>query len=160
MDSKSLNDASVTAGESATTAFISRQVNRGHTPRRGGDGGPIVISRFNSVIDSGMGDHAIQFLAGAGADALVLHSGGLDQVSGFDPDTDVLDLRSLLSEANVNLNGGVAALSGYLTVDDQGSDTLIRFDSTGHGGGSTIAVLQGLGTATVTGLTFDCVRSR
>jgi hypothetical protein len=39
----------------------------------------------------------------------------------------------------------MAALSRYLTVTDQGSDALISFDPAGHGGGTTIADLQGLG---------------
>ena len=80
-----------------------------------------------------------------------MHAGGVDQVSGFDPSSDVLDLRSLLSEANVNLNGSITGLSNYLTVTDQGPNALLSFDPTGHGGGSTIAVLLGLGS-TVTGL--------
>jgi len=72
-------------------------------------------------------------------------------MSGFDPGADVLDLRSMLSVANVQLNGSFAALSNYLTVTDQGSDAVISFDPTGHGGGNPIAVLQCLGNV-VTGL--------
>lgn len=34
----------------------------------------------------------------------------------------------------------------YLTVVDQGADALLRFDPAGHGGGSTVVVLQGLGS--------------
>jgi hypothetical protein len=90
-------------------------------------------------------------MAGASDDTLVLHSGGVDRVSGFDPSTDVLDVGSLLSEANVDLSGGITALVNYLGVTDQGANAVLSFDPTGHGGGSTIAVLAGLGN-TVTGL--------
>jgi hypothetical protein len=75
---------------------------------------------------------------------MVPHNGGTDQIAGFDPATDVLDLRSLLSEANVNLNGDVPALSHYLSIAGQGANVCVNFDPTGQGAGSTIAVLQGL----------------
>jgi hypothetical protein len=111
----------------------------------------ITISGSHQLIDPGMGSFTIQFLAGANADTLVLHKGGVDQVSAFDPGTDVLDLRSLLTGTVLDLTGNVAALGKYLTVADQGSDAVLRFDPTGQGGGSTVAVLQGLGS-TVTNL--------
>jgi hypothetical protein len=93
----------------------------------------------------------ITLLAGTSADTLVLHAGGLDKVSGFDPATDVLDLRSLLTETNVGLNGGIATLGNYLSITDQGTNALLNFDPTGHGGGSTLATLLSLRVA-VTGL--------
>jgi plastocyanin len=136
VDGTTLNDASVTAGMNATTTYIS---------------GLVTITQSNLNIDPGAGNYTIQFLSGTSADTLVLHTGGVDQVYGFDPSTDVLDLRSLLSGAGVNLNGSMAALSGYLTIADQGTDALVSFDPTGHGGGSTIAVLHGFGS-TITGL--------
>jgi hypothetical protein len=114
----------------------------------------ITVSTSEQLIDPGAGNHTIQFLAGTAGDTLVLRGNGVDQISGFDPTTDVLDLRSLLSGTNAGLAGAVAALSNYLSVLDQGGDALLRFDPTGgagQGGGSTVAVLQGLGN-TVTGL--------
>ena len=159
VDGTSLNDASVTAGENATAAFISgaKSANGGalaltaDTPAPGAANDLITISASNSVVDPGLGNYAIQFLAGSSSDTLVPHSGGVYLVSGFDPSTDVLDLRSLLSEANVNPGGGVASLNNYLTVTDQGSNALIGFDPTGHGGGNSFIVLQGPG-AVVTNL--------
>lgn len=71
--------------------------------------------------------------------------GGEDQVSGFDPGMDVLDFSAVLSEAKIDLTGGIAALGNYVTIVDQGANALVNFDPTGHGGGSTVAVLQGLG---------------
>jgi hypothetical protein len=147
----SLNDTSVTAGETVTTNYISGAKTGSSMPlTMSGDtasvstsNAPITISVSNTVIDPSGGNNTIRFLAGASADTVVLHSGGTDQISGFDPTTDVLDLRSLLSEANVNLNGDLAALGNYLTITDQGSDALLGFDPTGHGGGSTVAVLLG-----------------
>ena len=133
VDGTALNDTSVTAGMNATAAYIS--------------GNTIAISQSNISTDPGVGNHTIQFLAGASADTLVLHTGGVDQVTGFNLGTDVLDLRSVLSETGVNLNGSFAALSTYLTVTDQGSDALLSFNPTGSGGGYGVAVLHGLGSS-------------
>jgi phospholipase/lecithinase/hemolysin len=105
----------------------------------------ITVSSSAQLIDPGTGSFTIQFQAGASAETLVLHTGGVDQVSGFDPGTNTLNVAALLSESNVNLNGDIAGLGGYLTVADQGGNALVRFDPTGHGGGATVAVLQGLG---------------
>ena len=156
VDGVSLGDGSVTNAENATTAFINGN-KAGAVAANGAGaslpaaGGPITISASYGVTDPGAGNASIQFLAGTSRDTLVLHAGSVDQVSGFDPGTDVLDVRSLLSEAGVNLNGDIAALSNYLTVTDVGSDALLNFDPSGQGGGGTAVVLQGLGGA-VTGL--------
>jgi hypothetical protein len=75
----------------------------------------------------------------------------VDQVYGFNPGTDVLDFSSLLSAANIDLNGNLAALGSYVTIADQSTNALVNFDPTGQGGGSPVAMLQGLGN-TVTGL--------
>ena len=150
----------MTIGISATTAYING--NGGESiaaatsamsasGTASADPSVIVIRGSDLVTDPGAGDRTIQFLSGTSADTLVPHTNSLDQVSGFDPAKDVLDLRSMLSEANVDLTGDLPALSNYLTVVDQGSNALLNCDPTGHGGGSTVAVLQGLG-ATVTGL--------
>jgi T5SS/PEP-CTERM-associated repeat protein len=116
----------------------------------------ITVTSSDQLIDPGAGSFSIQFQVGATGDSLMLHNGGVDQVSGFDPSTDSLDVRGLLAGTGLALTGDVASLSGFLNVADQGGDALIRFDPTGQGGGSTVAVLQGLGAqglgASVTGL--------
>jgi autotransporter passenger strand-loop-strand repeat protein len=111
----------------------------------------INVTRSDQLIDPGTGSFTIQFFAGTSADTIMLDPGGVDQVSGFDPGTDVLDLSSLFSGADLSLTGGASAFSNYLTVVDQGTNALLRFDPTGQGAGSTVAVLQGLGSS-VTGL--------
>ena len=121
------------------------------------DPNTITITSSNQLIDPGMGDYTINFLGSARADSLVLHPGGVDQVSGFDPDTDILDLRSLVTGTGLKLTTDVSALSNYLTVVDQGADAFLQFDPTGQGGGSTVAVLHGLG-ATIASL--DTMLSR
>jgi hypothetical protein len=163
VDGTSLNDASVTGGINATTTYISGATAGHQTAAISAAAGlassttglvesnVITITEPGQLVDPGAGSHTIQFLAGANADTLVLHSGGVDQVSGFDPGTDVLDLRSLLAEADINLNGDVAALGNYLTIGDQGADALVRFDPNGQGGGTTVVVLRGSGDV-VTGL--------
>jgi hypothetical protein len=80
----------------------------------------VTISDSDQVIDPGVENHTIQFLTGSSAGALVLHANSVDQVLGFDPMTDILDAGALLSGANVNLNGDIAALRNYLTIVDQG----------------------------------------
>jgi hypothetical protein len=168
VDATSLNGASVTAGMAATTASLSDTSISASTavttsavtgsttspasPATGSvDVNVITIAGSNQLINPGAGSYTIQFLAGASADTLVLGTGGVDQLSGFNSGTDVLDFSSLLGAADVNLNGNFAALGNYVTIADQGADALVRFDPTGHGSGSTVAVLQGLGS-TVTGL--------
>jgi hypothetical protein len=148
VDGVSLNDASVTAGMGATTAFL---LANGHAAASA-TFDPITISLSNSVIDPGPGGHTISFLEGASADTLVLHANGEDLISGFDPGSDVLDLSSLLSEANVSLNGDIAALNNYVAISNVGADALVGFDPTGHGGGTTVAVLQGLGNSSLDAL--------
>jgi hypothetical protein len=145
VDGIALNDASVTAGESATTSFISGFVTSTQTASLAADPNVITVSGSDQLIDPGTGNHTIQFLAGTSGDGLVLHAGSMDQVSGFNPGADVLDVRSMLSAANIDLNGDVAALGNYLTVANQGSDALVSFDPAGHGAGSAVALLQGLG---------------
>ena len=111
----------------------------------------VAITGSDVLTDPGTGNYTVQFLPGVSGDALMLHTGGLDQVSGFNPGTDVLDFSALLSAAGISLNGDIAALGNYVTIVDQGANALVDFSPTGHGAGSTVAVLQGLGT-TVTGL--------
>jgi uncharacterized repeat protein (TIGR03803 family) len=156
VDGTSLNDTSVNAGMNVTTGYLASSASS-RTASLAASAAPassatatvdpnvIAITGSGWVVDPGAGNFTIQFLAGASADTLVLHAFGVDQVSGFDPGTDVLDVRSLLREANVDPHGDFAALSNYLTVRDQGADALLRFDPFGQGGGSTVAVLQGLG---------------
>jgi hypothetical protein len=111
----------------------------------------ITVTGSDQLIDPGTGNFSIQFQPGAVGDTLVVHGGGVDQVSGFDPGTDMLDVGSLLAGSGLALTGDIASLSGYLTVADQAGDALVRFDPAGQGKGGTVAVLRGLGSS-VTGL--------
>jgi hypothetical protein len=106
----------------------------------------ITVTNSNQLIDPGPGGHTIQFLTGSRSDAVVLHANGADQISGFDPTTDVLDLSSLLTGTGLHLTDNLSVPRNDLTVVDQGTNALLRFDPTGHGGGATVAVLQGLGS--------------
>jgi hypothetical protein len=152
VDGAALNDASVTAGMAATSAFLaspsaSKTSTVAASSVTSGDPTVITVSGSDQLIDPGAGGHTIQFLPGTSGDALVLRADSMDQVSGFSPGTDVLDVGALLATANVNLNGDLAGLANYLTVVDQGADAVLNFDPSGHGGGSAIAVLQGLGSS-------------
>jgi hypothetical protein len=52
----------------------------------------------------------------------------------------------LLAGTGIALTG---ALSGYLTIVDQSGAAVLNFDPTGHGGGSAVAVLHGLGGSVI-----------
>jgi len=143
-------NGSVSYGPELTTEFPATSfvvaTNSDAQAAAADDPNVVTVIGSNQTIDPGMGSHSIQFLSGATNDAIVLHTGGVDQVSGFDGSTDIMDFSALLSEANVNLNGDLTALGKYVTIADQGANALVNFDPTGHGGGSTVAVLQGLGS--------------
>jgi hypothetical protein len=149
VDSTSLNDASVTAGMNATTVYITGAATGHQTAAslQPGDPDVITITGSGQLVDPGAGNHTIEFMTGVGADTLALHMGGVDLISGFDPSIDVLDLRTLLNEANVDLDGNTAVLGNFLAVVDQGADALVNFDPAGHSGGGTVAVLLGVGNA-------------
>ncbi len=157
VDGASLNDSTVTTAENATTTYITGAANSQqaaptaqsvlNSAASAEAANPAIITVAGSaqMIDPGSGSHTIQFLASAGGDSLVLHMGGVDQVSGFDPGSDVLDLGALAREANVDLNADFANLGHYLTVANQAGDALLRFDPSGQGGGVVVADLHGLG---------------
>jgi hypothetical protein len=118
---------------------------------RTADPNVITVTDSNQLVDPGVGSYNIQFLSGTGADTLMVRPGGTDQLTGFNVASDVLDLRPLLAGTGLDLIGDISAMAGYLSVVDQGTDALLRFDPTGMGGGNTVVRLQGLGS-TVTSL--------
>jgi autotransporter passenger strand-loop-strand repeat protein/T5SS/PEP-CTERM-associated repeat protein len=111
----------------------------------------ITISGSGQLIDPGKGSHTIQFASGAADDTLVLHLGGSDQITGFDPAAgDVLNLTSLLSEAGVSLGSDLSHLANYVSVADVNGSAEVLFDPSGHGGGSQVALLEnGAGLVTL-----------
>ncbi len=149
VDGTALNDASVTAGEAATTAYISGAataiVATASTLSASSASDQITISASNSVTDPGAGSFMIQFATGVSDDTLVLHSGGTDQITGFNPAAgDVLDLRSLLAGAQLTAQDVLSNLGSYFTIADQGADAVLLFDPLGQGNFSAVAVLKGL----------------
>jgi plastocyanin len=147
VDGASLNDASVTAAINATATYLAASTQGVGGIGTGSPGfidpNVITVTGQDQLIDPGPGNHTIRFLPNASGDTIVPHADGVDQVSGFDPGTDFLDLRSLLVAANINPN--TAVLGDYLTVTQQATDALIQFDPTGLGRGAPVAVLWGLG---------------
>jgi hypothetical protein len=102
----------------------------------------ITFNGSGQSIDPGDGDHTIQFISGDVNDTLVLHLGGSDQILGFNPDAgDMLDLRALLSAANVSIGDDVSQLGKYLSVVATEGSAQVWFDPAGQGGGSQIASL-------------------
>jgi hypothetical protein len=161
VDGTSLNDSSVTAAETLTTAYVSAAGTAASSALTassdadwvGSPNPPVNVSTSNIVVDPGAGDNTIQFIAGAGGDTVMLHSGGTDQIGGFNlAGGDALNLSDLFAEAHLNVQDVLPNLNSYLTVVDQGTNASVLFDPLGHGGGTTVAVLQNLGSA-VTALT-------
>ncbi len=87
----------------------------------------------------------MQFLPGMDLRTTLLSPGITDSVDGFSNTADVLDFTALVSAAGLTTNASTHALVGYVTVVDQGQNAFVQFDPTGHAGGTTVAVLQGLG---------------
>jgi hypothetical protein len=64
----------------------------------------------------------------------------MDTVSGFKLGSgDVLDLRQVLAESQINLGGDFSQLGNYVAVTDSGSDATLSFN------GAALAVLHGVG---------------
>ncbi len=93
---------------------------------------------YGSSVDPGAGDYAIRFLAGTANETVVLHQGGVNTITGFDAGAgDRLSVRALIAEANID----PARLHSYLSVEPDNGAVSVRFDPSGHGGGSVVAVL-------------------
>ena len=100
------------------------------------------VSASGETIDPGPGNATIQFLSGAAYDTVMLNPGSLDHLIGFAAASDTLDFTALVREAGVT--PGIGSLLGAVTIATQGADALVKFDPSGHGAGSTVAVLQDL----------------
>ncbi|MBV9248851.1 MAG: collagen-like protein [Acetobacteraceae bacterium] len=108
----------------------------------------IQISGSNIMVDAGAGTNNIFILAG-GSDSFVLHATGTDVISGFSiASKDVLDMRSLLSEAKLSLGTDVSSLAAYVHVTNVNGTASVTFDPTAtwNTAGSTIAVLKDVGS--------------
>ncbi len=152
VDGTSLNDASVTAGMNATSAYIAGSIKTATTALAASINSPVTVSLSNAAIDPGTGDHTIQFMPGAAADSVVLHAGGTDDIDGFNLSAgDQLDLRVLLATAAPTLQDTAPNLASMLSVVDQGADAVLLYNPLGQSGGSPVAILRNLGNV-VTGL--------
>ena len=104
------------------------------------------------VVDAGAGTNSI-FILDGGNHSFVLDANGTDLISGFSANKDTLDLRVLLSAANLSLDGDMARLGAYVHVSNTNGRASVAFDPTGAWAnpGSTIAVLENVGN-TVTSI--------
>jgi len=138
-------NGTVTYGPELTQEFPSNTASQlGTDSLSAADPNVISAAGPDQLVDPGTGSYTIQFLSGASGNTLVLHPGGVDQVYGFDPGTDVLDLRSVLARSNIGLSGEAAFLGGTVGIEAQGSDVVVTFDPTALGNGATIAVIHGI----------------
>lgn len=109
-------------------------------------GSVLMITDPTQTIALGAGDFDLQFLSGATNETVALQAGSMDQIDGFSiASGDVLDLRSLLSNVGLSASTFTTDPAAYLSVTDQSGNAVLAFDPTGHGAGSTIAILDSLG---------------
>ncbi len=64
-------------------------------------------------------------------DSIVLQPGSVDQLTGFDPSTAVLDLRQALAESHLTLGGDYDKLGAYVQVSGSGNDATLSFNPLG-----------------------------
>jgi hypothetical protein len=108
----------------------------------------IAISGSGFTVQFGAGYDKLQFLSGSSDETVVLHAGGTDEITGFNPGAgDVLDLRTLIAQSHLDLATVSANIAAYATVSDQGTSADLLFDPSGQGGGTVVAILDNLGSA-------------
>ncbi len=116
----------------------------------GGGGSGIIVPLTASVI----GSASMQFIApaatvnaAAGNQTLLLPGigAGVETVTGFAfGNGEVLDLRNAMLGSM--WNGDPTTIGNFVTTTQSGGNTFVSVAPTGHGGGSTVAVLAGLNT--------------
>ena len=137
--STSASEKSVSNDAALTTKVINLQVNEDGSvtsdltaPVDNSLDTQLTGGQFNDIISGGVGDDTIigglgddSLIGGLGNDTYVWLSGdkGVDEISGFDPAQDKIDLSDLL-----NVNEQEGALDGYLNFRTEGSDTVIDID--------------------------------
>lgn len=117
--------------------------------------------------DSLMGTAADEvFIGGTGADFITTGGGydtlvyqtardGSDRVYDFDPSQDRIALTELFQVSNIAASTYTDAISlGYLSVEERGDDTWLRFDPRGNGLGRTFVILEGVSTASLSDRNF------
>jgi Ca2+-binding RTX toxin-like protein len=110
---------------------------------RGND--TITVHGAKSVIYGGSGTNTIT-LRGS-HETVVLQQGGVDDVFGFNlHNGDVLNLKQVFAEAQIDIRGEISKIAGYVQVSASGSDATLSFNPDGlaSGPGSTLAVLHGV----------------
>jgi hypothetical protein len=85
--------------------------------------------------------------------SIVLQPGRVDQLTGFDPHTEVLDLHQALAASHLTLGGDYGKLGACVQVTDSGNDATLSFNPRGlaSGPGSPLAVLHGVGPGVTLG---------
>jgi hypothetical protein len=80
--------------------------------------------------------------------SIVLQQGTPEQISGFDPTSDKLDLTQVLAHSHLSLSD-LSQAGTYFTLTDSGGDATLSFYPSGQsaGGGSALATLTGVGHA-------------
>lgn len=114
---------------------------------------PILVCTQGQSIDPGSASRTIQFIGGSGSNAVVLRAGVVSDLYGFNAASDFLDLRSLLASANISAATAFAIPNTFIIASGGSATGLsIGFDPTGHGSGSSVALLHDLGPTASSGL--------
>lgn len=118
----------------------------------------ITANGAHSVVYGGPGTNTVTL--DGNHETVVLQWGGLDEISGFKLHGDVLDLKQVLAEEQIDLEGDIGRLAAYVTVSTSGQDATVSFNPDGiaSGPGSALAVLHGIGPNVSLGtLLHDCI---
>ena len=94
-----------------------------------------------STLYGGPGRNVIR-VNGSTQETIVPQQGGTDIVTGFDPHTDVLDLRQALAESQLNLGGDYGKLGDYMQVTRAGIDAVLSFNPQGLASGPGTPLVQ------------------
>ena len=69
----------------------------------------------------------------------VLNSDGTTDVEGFTPSSDILDFSQLLLAAGLSVSDVTPNVQAYVNIGQEGGNTSVMFDPSGHGGGNVVA---------------------
>jgi beta-glucanase (GH16 family)/uncharacterized protein (DUF2141 family) len=134
---------SITVGTGTTTISAGTGQEVIHA---GGGADTITVSGWNNLLDAGPGSNLLN--GGNGDDTFELNGAGqgLDTISNFVVNSDLLDLQRTLSASAIGVTA--ATVGRYVTSTNSGGNTLLFVDPTGGSASpSEFAVLKGVTTS-------------
>lgn len=131
---------------------------KGRDLLRGGAGNDRMVGNTgNDILVGGVGQDTLS--GGEGKDRLVFNTlnQGTDRIQGFAVGQDVIDLRSILTQAEYSGTSSFDKYQKYVQLVQVGANSQVRIDADGSGQGqtfATIASLQNLPTSALNSTNF------